>query len=135
MKKKIIISILLVLLIIIVGILLFTKNVHYADENTLYFVKFNDKILRFEHIDHVIPQNQIVAVEESTDNGKTFKTITEGQVIVSLEPKFVFLNENLGFAVKKPNNIKENGKYYGMYVTKDGGKTFNLSEINYDNLL
>lgn len=134
MKKKIIIPIIIVAILLIVGgILLFTKKYKYDDENTLYFAKFNNTILRFEHIDHVIPQNQIVAVERSTNNGKTFERVTEGQVIVSLEPKFVFLNERLGFAVKKPNNTKDNGKYYGMYVTKDGGKTFNQSEIIYDN--
>ena len=135
MKKKIIISIITVvaIVLIIVGILLFTKSYSYSDENTLYFIKFNNSILRFEHIDHVVPQNQIVVVQKSNNNGKTFETITEGQVIVSLEPKFVFLNENFGFAVKKPNNIKDNGRYYGMYVTKDGGKTFTQSEIIYDN--
>ena len=134
MKKKIIIPIIVILVLLVTGgIILFTRKYSYSDENTLYFVKFNDTILRFEHMDHVVPQNQIVAVQRSTNNGRTFETITEGQVIVSLEPKFVFLNEKLGFAVKKPNNIKDNGKYFGMYVTKDGGKTFNQSEITYDN--
>ena len=133
-KKKIIPIIIIIVLLVAGGIILLTKKYKYEDENTLYFVKFNNTILRFEHMDHVIPQNQIVAVQKSTNNGKTFETITEGQVIVSLEPKFVFLNEKLGFAVKKPNNTKENGKYYGMYVTTDGGKTFNQSEITYDNL-
>ena len=133
MKKKIIISVILIILLIIGGIFLLTKKNNYYDDNTLYFIKFNDTILRFEHLDYVMPQNQIVAVEKSTDNGKTFKVITEGQVIVSSDPKFVFLNEQLGFAIKKSNSIKESGKYYGMYVTKDGGKTFNQSEIIYDN--
>ena len=133
-KKKIIPIIIIIVLLVAGGIILLTKKYKYEDENTLYFVKFNNTILRFEHMDHVIPQNQIVVVQKSTNNGKTFETNTEGQVIVSLEPKFVFLNEKLGFAVKKPNNTKENGKYYGMYVTTDGGKTFNQSEITYDNL-
>lgn len=135
MKKKIIIPIIIAIAIglIIVGALLFTKKYNYVDENTLYFIKFKDTVLRFEHMDSVIPQNQIVAVQKSTDNGKTFETITEGQVIVSLKPKFVFLNENYGFAIKKPNNIKDNGKYYGGYVTKDGGKSFKQFEIIYDN--
>ena len=135
MKKKIMIPIIIVIaiILIVVGVLLFTKKYNYDDENTLYFVKFKDTILRFEHIDSVMPQNQIVAVQKSINNGKTFETITEGQVIVSMEPKFVFLNEKIGFAVKKTNNIKDNGKYYGMYVTLDGGKTFNQSEITYDN--
>ena len=89
-KKKIIPIIIILVLLLICGIILLTKKYKYEDENTLYFVKFNNTILRFEHMDHVIPQNQIVAVQKSTNNGKTFETITEGQVIVSLEPKFVF---------------------------------------------
>ena len=132
MNKKIIIGSLIIILSI-VGIILLLSKKEKTDENILYSVKFDNVILRFKHIDNVIPQNQIVAVEKSTDDGKTFEIITEGQVIVSLEPKFVFLNEKLGFAVKKPNNIKDNGKYYGMYVTNDGGRTFNNTVINYDN--
>lgn len=134
MKKKIIISsILITVCLIAVGLFLLMNREYPDDENTLYSVKFGNIRLRFEHLDYVIPQNQIVAVQKSTNNGKTFETVTEEQVIVSMEPKFAFLNEKFGFAVKKPKNIKDNGKYYGMYVTKDGGKTFNLSEINYDN--
>ena len=135
MKKKNIIPIIIAIVIVFVIsiVLLFFKKEEVIDKNVLYSVNFKNVVLRFKYVDNVVPQNQIVTVEKSTDNGKTFENITEGQVIVSLEPKFVFLNEQLGFAVKKPNNIKENSKYYGMYVTNDGGKTFSLSEINYDN--
>lgn len=132
MKKKVIITSLIIIVISIGLLVLFPKR-EYTNENTLYYIKFNNVILRFQHLDSVIPQNQIVGVERSIDNGKTFERITEEQVIVSNEPKFIFLSEFIGFAVKKPNNIKENGKYYGMYVTSDGGKTFKNSVINYDN--
>ena len=132
MKKRTIIGSLIIVLLII-GLILFLPKKEIIDENVLYSVNFNNVVLRFKHVDNVIGQNQIVVVEKSMDNGKKFETITEGDVIVSLEPKFVFLNEQLGFAVKKSNNIKENGNYYGMCVTNDGGKTFNNSVINYDN--
>lgn len=133
MKKRIIIIGSLIIVLLIIGLILFLPKKEVIDENVLYSVNFDNVVLRFKHVDNVIGQNQIVVVEKSMDNGKKFETITEGDVIVSLEPKFVFLNEQLGFAVKKSNNIKENGKYYGMYVTNDGGKTFNLSEIKYEN--
>jgi hypothetical protein len=132
MKKKIIIISVIIILLIIGIVFLFNEKTKLTDENTLYYIQFDNVVLRFEHLDNVIPQNQIVGVEKSVDSGKTFKLITENQVIVSLEPKFVFLNENMGFAIKKNNNIKENGKYNGMYVTTDGGKTFNNSIIYYD---
>lgn len=134
MKKKTIIMSSLIVLLVITGIvLLLLEKEPVIDDSILYSVNFDNVVLRFKHVDNVIPQNQIVIVEKSTDNGKTFETITEEQVIVSLEPRFVFLNTELGFAIKKPNNIKDNGKYLGMYVTNDGGKTFNNSVINYDN--
>ncbi|MBP5684146.1 MAG: hypothetical protein J6X02_02690 [Bacilli bacterium] len=132
-KKTIIIGSLVILLLVIGIILLLSKKEEVTDENILYSVNFNNVVLRFKHVDNVIGQNQIVTVEKSIDNGKTFDVITEEGLTVSLEPKFIFLNEQLGFAVKKSNNTKENGKYYGMYVTVDGGKSFTLSEINYDN--
>ena len=126
-KKTIIIGSLVILLLVIGIILLLSKKEEVTDENILYSVNFNNVVLRFKHVDNVTPQNQIVTVEKSIDNGKTFDVITEEGLTVSLEPKFIFLNEQLGFAVKKSNNTKENGKYYGMYVTVDGGKTFTLS--------
>ena len=133
MKKRTIIIGSLIIVLLIIGLILFLPKKEVIDENVLYSANFDNVVLRFKHVDNVIGQNQIVVVEKSMDNGKTFETITERDVIVSLEPKFVFLNEQLGFAVKKSNNIKDNGKYLGMYVTNDGGKTFNNSVINYDN--
>ena len=133
MKKKTVIICSLIIVLLVIGLILFLPKKEVIDENVLYSANFDNVVLRFKHVDNVIGQNQIVVVEKSMDNGKKFETITEGDVIVSLEPKFVFLNEQLGFAVKKSNNIKENGNYYGMYVTNDGGKTFNNSVINYDN--
>ena len=133
MKKRTIIIGSLIIVLLIIGLILFLPKKEVIDENVLYSANFDNVVLRFKHVDNVIGQNQIVVVEKSMDNGKKFETITEGDVIVSLEPKFVFLNEQLGFAVKKSNNIKDNGKYLGMYVTNDGGKTFNNSVINYDN--
>ena len=137
MKKKylIIIGIILVTIVaIILAIVLNKKEQDYPDdENTLYSIKFGNVKLRFERYDYALGQNQLVGVQKSTNNGKDYEDVTKSGITVSMEPKFVFFNEKFGFAVKKPNNIKTNGKYFGMYVTKDGGKTFILSEINYEN--
>ena len=133
MKKKIIIpTVIVIILLIIIAILLFNKNkeTKYDDENTLYFIKINDVVLRFERYDYSLGQNQIVGVEKSTDNGKVFEKQTDEPITVSMEPKFVFLNENLGFAISKPNLNKSNN-YLGVKVTQDGGKTFTNSVINY----
>ena len=138
MKKKniiiIVIMILVIIIAVILAIVLNKKELDYPDdENTLYSIKFDNIKLRFERYDYALGQNQIVGVQKSTNYGKDYEDISKEGITVSMEPKFVFLNEKLGYAVKKPNNIKENGKYYGMYVTKDGGKTFKLSEITYEN--
>ena len=135
MKKRNIIGIIIILVVIIVGIVILITNnkTNIEDENTLYSIKFDNTILRFERYDYVSGQNQLVGVQKSTNNGKDFEDVSKEGITVSMEPKFIFLNEKLGFAIKKPNNKKDNNKYHGMYVTKDGGKTFILSEINYDN--
>ena len=138
MKKKniiiIVIMILVIIIAVILAIVLNKKELDYPDdENTLYSIKFDNIKLRFERYDYALGQNQIVGVQKSTNYGKDYEDISKEGITVSMEPKFVFLNEKLGYAVKKPNNIIENGKYYGMYVTKDGGKTFKLSEITYEN--
>lgn len=126
--------ILVVIAIVIVATILNKKEQNNPDDkNTLYSIKFGDIKLRFERYDYVLGQNQLVGVQKSTNNGKDYEDITESKITVSTEPKFIFFNEKFGFAIKKPNNIKSGGKYLGMYVTKDGGRTFKLSEINYEN--
>lgn len=133
MKRKYIISIILIILLIIVGTIFLMKEKNYPDdENTLYTIKFDNIELRVERYDYVLGQNQIVGVEKSMDNGKTFKKITKDPITVSMEPQFVFLNQNLGFVITKPN-ITKSSNYIGVKVTQDGGKTFTNANIIYDN--
>lgn len=134
MKKKIIISIsiLVILLLIVGGIFLFLNREYPDDENTLYTIKFGNTKLRFERYDYSLGQNQIVGVEKTTNKGKTYEKLTSEPIIVSMEPKFVFINEKLGFAISKPNLTKSNN-YIGVKVTQDGGKTFTDGTINYNN--
>ena len=52
--------------------------------------------------------------------------------MVSNEAKFVFLNENLGFAIPTGKIYLDNSKP-GLYVTNDSGKTFSASNFKYEN--
>lgn len=134
MKKKVIIIICIIVLMIPLLVVL-TKNriPNYPDdENTLYSIKFNNVKLRFERYDYVLGQNQLVGVQKSTNYGKDYKDITKEAITVSNEAKFVFLNERLGFAIKS-SNLNKSNNYLGIYVTNDGGITFNNAKINYDN--
>ncbi len=138
MNKKYFITVGIVFLTIVSIILIIfsinKKEIDYPDdENTLYSVKFDNIILRFERYDYVLGENQLVGVQKSTNHGKDYVDISEEGIVVSMEPKFIFFDEKFGFAIKKTNNNKENGVYYGIYVTNDGGRKFELSKINYDN--
>ena len=133
MKKQIIIGIIVVLIIcIILGFLFKDKKYPYNDENTLYVVEFENEIIRYERYDYSLGQNQIVGVQKSFNNGKDFENVTKDLITLSMEPKLVFLNKDLGFAIAKPNLNKTNN-YLGFYVTQDGGQNFSNSKINYNN--
>lgn len=67
-------------------------------------------------------------VIESKDGGKTFNWVTKGAIQVSGKPKFIFLDENIGFANKTQYIYFNNPS---MYVTNDGGETFESSELKY----
>lgn len=133
MNKKYIVLIVIGLLLLLSGLFIFFNNKEYKDdENTLYSIKFDNLKLRFERYDYSIGQNQIVGVEISKNKGKTYEKITVEPIIVSMEPKFIFLNQHLGFAISKTNLEKYND-YLGLKVTNDGGKRFIDSKINYEN--
>ncbi len=133
MKKKIIIIVFVFIIIIgIISIMLLGKKYPYEDENTLYYIEFKNEILRYERYDYSSDQSQIVGVEKSTNKGKSFENVTKEPIILSMEPKLIFLNEKLGFAISK-SNLTKNNDYMGFKVTQDGGETFIDSKINYDN--
>ena len=134
MKKKAIIVLMTVALIISCIIILFLLNRKYSyeDENTLYYIEFKNEILRFERYDYSTGQNQVVGVQKSTEKGKTFENVTKEPIIWSMEPKLIFLDKNLGFAIAK-SNLTKNNDYMGFKVTQDGGKSFINSKINYYN--
>lgn len=106
------------------------KEQNIYDENTLYSIKFDNTIIRVEHFDNVVGQNQTIIVQKSKDKGKTFETMTKEPLMVSMEPKIVFLNEYIGFIIAKPE-LNAWKKFEGIKVTQDGGKTFTNAQINY----
>lgn len=133
MKKKIIIPILILLVLLIaIGIYVIFFMEYPDDKNTLYSAKFENTKLRFERYDYAVGQNQVVGVEKSTNRGRSYEKLTKEPITVSMEPKFVFINKKLGFAIAKPN-LTKNNNYIGVKVTHDGGKTFVDVKINYDN--
>lgn len=132
-KKKIIIIVGLLLIIgIIITFVLLNRKYPYEDENTLYYIEYDNEILRFERIDYSLGQNQVVSVQKSINKGKKFENITDKAITLSMEPKFAFLNKKLGFAISK-SNLTKNNNYSGIKVTQDGGKSFVDGKINYDN--
>lgn len=102
------------------------------NEEVLYERKFNKTILRFGKVDNVLGQNMLVHVLRSKDNGKNFYVVSDDVIQVSNEAKFVFLNENLGFAISTGNIYLDNSKV-GLYTTNDSGKTFISAKFNYTN--
>ena len=58
MKKRNIIGIIIILVVIIVGTVILINNKdnynNIEDENTLYSIKFDNTILRFERYDYVL---------------------------------------------------------------------------------
>lgn len=104
------------------------------DKEPLYEVQFSSTILRVIQVESVLPQNMAVNVLRSPDNGNNFYAITEEALIVSLEARFVFLNETIGFAISTGNiGLKGNESYGRLFVTQNGGKTFSSSKFNYEN--
>lgn len=102
------------------------------NEEVLYERKFNKTILRFGKVNNVLDQNMLVHVLRSKDNGKNFYVVSDDVIQVSNEAKFVFLNENLGFAISTGKIYLDNSKV-GLYTTNDSGKTFISAKFNYSN--
>ncbi len=102
------------------------------NEEVLYEEQFGKIILRFSKVDNVLGQNMLVHVLRSKDNGKDYYVVSDDVIQVSNEAKFVFLNENLGFAISNGKIYLDNSKT-GLYVTRDSGKTFTSSIFKYTN--
>ena len=130
-RKTITILVILLLLVgIITAILLLQQP--KADENELYKKQFGDTILRFERYDYALGQNMIVGVEKSTNKGKKYTRVTENPITVSLEAKFLLLNETLAFVVST-DDLSRRNQFKGFLVSADGGQTFSNAEFHYDN--
>ena len=82
-------------------------------------------------MDYALGQNQLVSVVESLDNGRIFNWKTNGAIQVSNEAKFVFLDENMGFALNT-GKVYLDGSKTAIYVTNDGGETLERSEFIYN---
>lgn len=132
--KKILISlaIFLLFLFIIFLMMVLDKTPHLIDSDILYTKKINNNVLQVRRYDYSLGQRMVIGVEKSNNNGKSFEKVTEEMVEVSLEAKFEFLDENLGFIIDT-GYLDRNKNFKGLLVTDDGGITFKQAEITYDN--
>lgn len=113
----------------------FNSNTNYIlpeEEEVLYEKKFKKTVLRFTRVDYILGQRMLVHVLRSNDNGENFHVVTDEVIQVSNEAEFIFLNEELGFAVSTGKIYLDKDRI-SMYVTNDGGKTFNGANFNYEN--
>ncbi len=130
--KKAIIPIIIITILIVTLTLFLKPEEQIQDENVLYKEKFNDTILKFVKYDYALGQNILVGVERSTNQGKSYKKITQDLVTVSEEARFIFLNESLGFIISTGYIMRSNN-FAGLQVTIDGGKTFQKATFIYEN--
>lgn len=101
------------------------------DEEVLYEKQFSNTVLRFTLGDYALGQNYLVHVIVSENGGKSFRRIKGELVQVSQKPRFTFVDELNGFAIK--NGLIRISDSYGMKVTNDGELTFAFSEFKYNN--
>mgnify|MGYP004660178855 FL=1 len=134
MKKNLISLLIMILFIGIVFLVIILDKTPelISNEDIVYTKEFGEEILQVRRYDYSLGQRMIIGVEKSNNNGKSFEKVTEGMVEVSLEAKFEFLNENLGFIIDT-GYLDRNRNFKGLLVTNDGGITFKQAEITYDN--
>jgi len=102
------------------------------EAEVLYEKKFGNIVLRFSLGEYALGQTLIVNVLKSTDGGQSFYLVSDNFLQVSEKAKFVFLNENLGFATRTASVSLNEYDVNSLYVTNDGGKSFQKSNIIYE---
>lgn len=134
MKKNLISLLIMILFIGIVFLVIILDKTPelISNEDIVYTKEFGEEILQVRRYDYSLGQRMIIGVEKSNNNGKSFEKVTEEMVEVSLEAKFEFLNENLGFIIDT-GYLDRNRNFKGLLVTNDGGITFKQAEITCDN--
>lgn len=130
MKNKLLIISLIILCILIMWPIFISRS--ETDENMLYRKKFQDVVLKIERYDYVVGQQMTVGVEKSTDKGKHYTRLTDVPVVVSMQARFLFLNESLVF-IDSTGYVNRNNDFVGFKVSQDGGKTFQNAKFNYVN--
>ncbi len=102
------------------------------EEEILYEKRFNDTIMRFTKFDIALGQKNLVHIVSSKNGGKTYQRVG-GFISLSTNARFTFVNELIGFALN--NGELSLSDANSMYVTTDGGKTFQFCEfINQKNV-
>ena len=105
------------------------------EENILYSETFGDTTLIFESIGEYDEMNQNVVVKKSMDGGKNYVDVTTSPVPVSKnlsetrKPQFIFFDEYTGLIMY--NSWIFNTSFTYIYVTQDGGKTFEKANVDW----
>lgn len=102
------------------------------DEEVVYETNFDNTVIRFGILDYALGQNMLVNVIKSTDGGQNFYNVTDNFIQVSLKAQFLFLNEQLGFAINNGIVGLKASDVTGMYVTNNGGKSFDRAIFKWD---
>ena len=107
-------------------------------ENILYSETFGDTTLIFESIGEYDAMNQNVVVKKSVDGGKNYVNVTTNPVPVSKtlseirKPQFIFFDEYTGLIMYNSWILDTSFTY--IYVTQNGGKTFEKANIDWSGL-
>lgn len=101
------------------------QNIHFIDKNIGFILEFEDRA----------SGTAFGKILKTTDGGKTWKTISKGignigEQAFKTSSQILFIDEKIGF-LSMPHL---NGEYSKIYITKDGGLTFELLEIEENNI-
>lgn len=101
------------------------------DYEVLYEKRFDNIVIRYSIVGYALGQKKLISVIKSKDGGENYYSVTNGFIEGSDSSKFVFLNENFGFATRTDNIALEPHSVEDLYVTNDGGKTFQEAQLIY----
>lgn len=98
-------------------------NIHFINKNLGFMLEFED----------IAMGDAIGSIMKTTDGGKTWEAVYYGienknDKIFKTSSNIYFLNENIGFLTMPDTN----GEYCKLYITTDGGETFNLVNIEFE---